>query len=94
MYTVEVLNSWYAATPVDPAGGAPVVLLRNLNRDQGRMNGTRDIFLALRPWSFQVQFTTGPRRGEPFVVRRINLSSPDGGDDHIRFIGRLLHLLQ
>jgi ATP-dependent exoDNAse (exonuclease V) alpha subunit len=56
------------------------------------MNGTRGIILALRPWSVQVQLTTGPRRGESFVVPRINLTTPDGSDDHIRFVRRQLPL--
>ena len=56
------------------------------------MNGTRGIILAVRPWSVQVQLTTGPRRGESFVVPRINLTTPDGGEDHIRFMRRQLPL--
>ena len=56
------------------------------------MNGTRGIILALRMWSVQVQLTTGPRRGEWFLVPRINLTSSDSGDTHIRFIRRQLPL--
>jgi ATP-dependent DNA helicase PIF1 len=96
VYPVEVLNSLTPSGMPPPQltlrVGAPVVFLRNLNRDQGMMNGTRGVILALRPWSVQVQLTTGPRRGESFVVPRINLTSSDGGDDHIRFIRRQLPL--
>jgi hypothetical protein len=93
VYPVEVLNtltpSGMAPHQLTLRVGAPVVFLRNLNRDQGMMNGTRGILLALRPWSVQVQLTTGPRSGESFVVPRINLTSSDSGDDHIRFIRRM-----
>ena len=33
--------------------GAPIVFLRNLNREQGMMNGTRGIILALRKYTVQ-----------------------------------------
>ena len=35
--------------------GAPVVFLRNLNREQGMMNGTRGIILAVRKYTVQVK---------------------------------------
>ena len=96
VYPVEVLNtltpSGMAPHQLTLRVGAPVVFLRNLNRDQGMMNGTRGVILALRPWSVQVKLTTGPRSGESFVVPRINLTSSDSGDDHIRFIRRQLPL--
>ena len=96
VYPVEVLNtltpSGMAPHQLTLRVGAPVVFLRNLNRDQGMMNGTRGVILALRPWSVQVKLTTGPRSGESFVVPRINLTASDSGDDHIRFIRRQLPL--
>jgi ATP-dependent DNA helicase PIF1 len=96
VYPVEILNtltpSGMAPHQLTLRVGSPVVFLRNLNREQGMMNGTRAIILALRPWSVQVRLTTGPRSGDSFVVPRINLTSPDSTTEHIRFMRRQLPL--
>ena len=48
--------------------------------------------LLFRQWTVQVRLTTGPCAGKDVCVPRINLTTPDTPDLHIRFTRRQLPL--
>ncbi|KAF8116082.1 hypothetical protein N665_0022s0012 [Sinapis alba] len=57
--------------------GAPVMMLRNLNQDQGLCNGTRMMVTRLGSRIVEAQPMTGSGVGEPVLIPRIQLTPTD-----------------
>lgn len=57
--------------------GAIVMLLRNMNRRQGLMNGTRLQITAILPRVLQATILTGALRGTTVLLPRISLTPSD-----------------
>ncbi|KAF8094778.1 hypothetical protein N665_0353s0009, partial [Sinapis alba] len=57
--------------------GAPVMVLRNLNQDQGLCNGTRMMVTRLGSRIVEAQPMTGTGVGEPVLIPRIQLTPTD-----------------
>jgi hypothetical protein len=68
--------------------GVPIILLRNLNRMMGLMNGTRLVVEACLRYSVQARVLTGPAAGRSVCLPRINLTVPDSSELSIQFIRR------
>ena len=56
--------------------GMPVMLLRNMNREGGQVNGTRAIVRGLGNTVLDLELATGPGKGDRVYVPRINLTPP------------------
>ena len=92
MYPTELLNT------LQPSGmtrhdlhlkaGSPVILVRNLDRTKGLMNGTRLIVMACHRHYLQARVVNGSRGGTVVLLPRINLTPPDNKSTSIRFIRR------
>jgi hypothetical protein len=54
---------------------AIVMLLRNLNVDEGLCNGTRMIVLDMKPHAILCQIASGSKKGEQHWIPRINVTS-------------------
>jgi ATP-dependent DNA helicase PIF1 len=59
--------------------GAPVILLRNIDGDQGLCNGTRLQIVELRPNCLLAIILTGSREGQRVAIPRIPLIADDVG---------------
>ena len=91
-YPLELLNK------LEPPGmarhelklkvGAPIILLRNLNRTEGLMNGTRLLVTKCLDFNIQAEIVSGPRKGNVVLIPRINLTCGDSEMLSIRFIRR------
>ncbi len=57
--------------------GAIVMLLRNMNRKQGLMNGTRLQITAIQPRVLRATLLTGAQRGTTVLLPRISLTPSD-----------------
>ena len=68
--------------------GAPIILLRNLNRTEGLMNGTRLLVTKCLDFNIQAEIVSGPRKGNVVLIPRINLTCGDSEMLSIRFIRR------
>jgi ATP-dependent DNA helicase PIF1 len=68
--------------------GAPIILLRNLNRKQGLMNGTRLVIMSCLRHSVQAQVITGCNAGDLVCIPRINLTQPEDSPIPINFTRR------
>ena len=58
--------------------GVIIILLRNLNSNQGLCNGTRALLLACKPRCLDVLILTGKCKGERVFLPRITMSSQQG----------------
>ena len=68
--------------------GAPIILLRNLNRAEGLMNGTRLIVKACLQYNIQAEIVTGARNGRVVLLPRMNLTCRDTQALSISFVRR------
>ena len=92
LYPTELLNT------LQPAGmprhdlhvkpGAPVILIRNLDRTKGLMNGTRLVIVACFRHYLEARVVNGSRVGTIVLLPRINLTPPDNKSTSIRFVRR------
>ena len=91
-YPPDFLNT------VSPAGltqhclrlqvGAPIMLIRNLNRADGVMNGTRLIIKKLMKYFVEAEVITGTHKGTTVCLPRLNLTPSDDSQHAIRFTRR------
>ena len=68
--------------------GAPIILIRNLNRAAGLMNGTRLSVTSCLRYTIQATVLTGTQKGNFVCIPRINLTVFDDDDLPIKFIRR------
>ena len=68
--------------------GAPIILIRNLNRAAGLMNGTRLSVTSCLRYTIQATVLTGTQKGNSVCIPRINLTVSDDDDLPIKFIRR------
>ena len=68
--------------------GAPIILIRNLNRAAGLMNGTRLSVTSCLRYTIQATVLTGTHKGNSVRIPRINLAVSDDDDLPIKFIRR------
>ena len=68
--------------------GAPIILIRNLNRAAGLMNGTRLSVTSCLRYTIQATVLTGTHKGNSVCIPRINLTVSDDDDLPIKFIRR------
>ena len=68
--------------------GAPNILLLNLNRAEGLMNGTQLIVKACLEYNIQAEIVTGPRRGRVILLPCINQTCQDTEALSISFVRR------
>ena len=68
--------------------GAPIILIRNLNRDARLMNGTRLSVTSCLRYTIQATVLTGTHKGNSVCIPRVNLTVSDDDDLHIKFIRR------
>lgn len=57
--------------------GAPIILLRNLHKESGLMNGTRLIVRALGSRVIEALIVTGSHAGQVALIPRLNMTSSD-----------------
>lgn len=57
--------------------GAPIILLRNLHKESGLMNGTRLIVRALGSRVIEALIVTGSHAGQVAMIPRLNMTSSD-----------------
>ena len=69
-------------------GGGAIILLRNLNRKEGLMNGTRLLVTKCLDFNIQAEIVSGPRKGSFVLIQRINLTCGDSEMLPVRFIRR------
>ena len=81
LYTVEFLNTLrFPGLPNHKLTlkiGLPVMLLRNLNQNEGLCNGTRLIITRLATWVIEAEIITGTNIGKHVFIPRITLSPSD-----------------
>ena len=81
LYTVEFLNTLrFPGLPNHKLTlkiGLPVMLLRNLNQNEGLCNGTRLIITRLATWVIEAEIITGTNIGKRVFIPRITLSPSD-----------------
>ncbi|KAL4619659.1 hypothetical protein ACB092_06G096000 [Castanea dentata] len=81
LYTVEFLNTLrFLGLPNHKLTlkiGLPVMLLRNLNQNEGLCNGTRLIITRLATWVIETEIITGTNIGRRVFIPRIKLSPSD-----------------
>ena len=81
LYTVEFLNTLrFPGLPNHKLTlkiGLPVMLLRNLNQNEGLCNGTRLIITRLATWVIEAKIITGTNIGKRVFIPRITLSPSD-----------------
>ncbi|KAM4086627.1 hypothetical protein ACJW30_10G116900 [Castanea mollissima] len=81
MYTIEFLNTLrFSGLPNHKLTlkiGLPVMLLRNLNQNEGLCNGTRLIITRLATWVIEAEIITGTNIGKRVFIPRITLSPSD-----------------
>ena len=70
--------------------GVPIILLRNLSRSAGLMNGTRLLLTACLRYSVQATILTGTRKGSSVCIPRINLTPAQDAELGLHFIRRQL----
>jgi hypothetical protein len=79
VYPVEFLNSLtlqgMAPHKLHIKVGLPIVLLRNMNRDRGLMNGTRLVVVRCLRYSIQAKIISGSHVGDMVLIPRITLSA-------------------
>ena len=68
--------------------GAPIILLRNLNRAEGLMNGTRFIVKECLEYNFQAEIVPGAMEGRVVLLPHINLTRGDTQPLSISFVRR------
>ena len=68
--------------------GAPIILIRNLNRAASLMNGTRLSVTSCLRYTIQATVLTGTHKGNSVCIPRINLTVSDDDDLPIKFIRR------
>ena len=68
--------------------GAPIILIRNLNRAAGLMNSTRLSVTSCLRYTIQATVLTGTHKGNSVCIPRINLTVSDDYDLPIKFIRR------
>ena len=68
--------------------GAPIILIGNLNRAAGLMNGTRLSVTSCLRYTIQATVLTGTQKGNSVCIPRINLTVSDDDDLPIKFIRR------
>ena len=68
--------------------GAPIILLRSLNRAEGLMNGTRIIVKACLEYNIQAEIVTGARKGRVVLLPRIHSTCRDTEALSISFVRR------
>ena len=91
-YPPELLNK------VEPPGmarhelklkvGARIILLRNLNRTEGLLNGASLLVAKCLDFKIQAEILSGPRKGNVELIPRINRTCGDSEMLSIRFIRR------
>ena len=64
--------------------GMPIMLLRNINKDGGQVNGTRAILRGMHPTTLDVQLATGPKKGSRVFWPRIDMT-PSESDKSMPF---------
>ncbi|KAL4606240.1 hypothetical protein ACB092_09G087600 [Castanea dentata] len=81
LYPIEFLNSLrFLGLPnykLTLKVGLPIMLLRNLNQNEGLCNGTRLIFTKLATWVIEAKIITGTNIGTCVFIPRITLSPSD-----------------
>ena len=81
LYTVEFLNTLrFPGLPNHKLTlkiGLPVMLLRNLNQNEGLCNGTRLIITRLATWVIEAEIITSTNIGKRVFIPRITLSPSD-----------------
>ncbi|XP_030964292.1 uncharacterized protein LOC115985490 [Quercus lobata] len=81
LYIVEFLNTLrFPGLPNHKLTlkiGLPVMLLRNLNQNEGLCNGTRLIITRLATWVIEVEIITGTNIGKRVFIPRMTLSPSD-----------------
>jgi PIF1-like helicase/Helitron helicase-like domain at N-terminus/Helicase len=55
--------------------GAPIILLRTINKSAGLVNGARGLIVAMKPNSIQIQLLTGTKKGTLQTLFRIRLNT-------------------
>ena len=68
--------------------GAPIILIRNLNRAAGLMNGTRLSVTSCLRYTIQATVLARTQKGNSVCITRINLTLSDDDDLPIKFIRR------
>ncbi|KAL4596305.1 hypothetical protein ACB092_12G154600 [Castanea dentata] len=81
LYTVEFFNTLrFLGLPNHKLTlkiGLPIMLLRNLNQNEGLCNGTRLIITRLATWVIEAEIITGTNIGKRVFIPRITLSPSD-----------------
>lgn len=57
--------------------GAPIILIRNLKKEDGLMNGTRLIVRQVQSRVIEAEIVTGSHAGKVALIPRINMTSSD-----------------
>lgn len=55
--------------------GAPIILLRTINKSAGLVNGARGLIVAMKPNSIQIQLLTGAKKGTLQTLFKIRLNT-------------------
>lgn len=75
---LNILNfSGFPTHSLELKGGAPIMLLRNINQIEGLCNITRLIFKQLQPGIIEAEIITGTRIGHKVFIWRIILNHND-----------------
>ena len=73
---------------LNPKVGAPIILIRKLNRAAGLMNGTRLSVTSCLCYTIQATVLTGTHQGNSVCISRIKVTVSDDDDLPIKFIRR------
>ena len=77
MYPIEFLQSLtpsgFPPHNLNLLNGMPLILLRNLDQDEGLCNGTKLILRSHTPYRLKVEICNGPKKGSFATIPRIDL---------------------
>ena len=78
MYPVEYLNSINCSGlplhKIELKKGCPVMVLRNLNPEEGVCNGSRGILTLYRNWVLEIRLITGQHAGSTVFIPRMGIT--------------------